>query len=88
MEQHNMIVLSTAHVSEQTADALNQEGFPDIIHEKIRFGWLILYDDHYKEYGMPEDIYALMEVAQKYNARWIMLDRDASESHEIRTYDW
>ena len=100
MEKHEMIVLSTAHVSKETDDILQQvtngttniEGL--VVYNKGKYGWFIpIIKDELKNLEnneCPADLYLCMRYALENGCDWIMFDNgvDTNETPELPVYDW
>jgi hypothetical protein len=96
VEAPRMLVLSTSHVTEATAQALDAVntyvGRPDTIplfYPKGEVGWIFpLVEDHPWTDACPEDLKVLRTLAEHIGASWIMLDRDAETVAGLPVYDW
>lgn len=97
IETQHMLVLSTAHISQKTADALtaNDETDQIVYYPKIAktqdtteiLGWFIpVPPDSITDY--PADLQAIMQFAKRLNCTWVMLDRDANAVSNLPIFDW
>jgi len=90
-----ILVISTAHIKEETSDWLKEEiedGQTGLVaYEKSDYGYLILIQDDIAENGVsgvPEDLLRLYRFAHSVGVEWIMLDCDAPEICEVPVYEW
>lgn len=90
-----MLDLSTAHITENTADALNEGyDFNLVIYPKAEYGWFIhvpdeeFFEDEEKVFDLPTDLVRLIDIARVKECTWIMLDRDGSIHDNLPTYIW
>lgn len=90
-----MITISTAHITEDTANKLEREvkyGTNDIplsIYAKAEFGWLIFVSDYYKDLlNMPKDLMDCLDLAKENDCEWLCLDCDGLIVPDLPTYDW
>lgn len=95
MEISRMLVISTAHITEGTADALNESvygyesGIDLCVHEKKDYGFFIhIPEDWKEERGLPPDLQACMELAGGNGCGWLCLDRDAETVSCLPVYEW
>lgn len=84
-----VLAASTAHISKETAEKLNNEAFPVVAYDKNGYGWFILcvgFDD-WKKY-IPEDLFQLMKFAEANGCDWLNLDGACPIIEGLKTYDW
>lgn len=91
-ETHKMIVLSSAHVTENTARAMSANEAAFIYYEKGDYGWFLpVMDADYirvtRESGF-EDVGIILEYAAAQGCTWVMLDADADTCDDLPSYDW
>lgn len=88
MESHNMLALSTGHLTEETADELMTiDGI--IAYEKGEFGFFVYVPDDDEEFhDQPADIHECIEFAHNNGYDWIMFDRDVETINELPVYEW
>lgn len=85
-----MLVLSTAHMSPQTAASWIAR-CPWACFEKGEWGWFMhVCDDPgiTEADGVPFEIRSALHVARKLRCAWIMWDRDGPIVAELPDYDW
>ncbi len=92
LEISKMITLSTAHISPDTLDKLdNGSSAVPPCYKKDEFGYFVLsnkdvlsdYEDN--EY-FPKDLKQCVEFARVHDCDWIMFDGDAGEVEELDVY--
>ena len=95
MEIERILVLSTAHISESTADEMNAATasttrFPVNVYGKSDFGWFIFVPSslEYPDNRVPEDLQAVLRYARENDCEWIMFDRDADIDGNLQVFDW
>lgn len=96
LEIDKMLTLSTAHITKETADLLEREvkylldKIPLAIYNKAEFGWFIhVPDEYYLEKELvPNDLLECVNIAIKYNCKWLCLDCDGLIIPELKIYDW
>lgn len=88
VEVQKMLVLSTAHISRETA--LYLDNYQSIGYSKDEYGWFIPITDVDTQYrnGWPDDLWAIRKFAIAHGCSWIMLDRDADTIDGLETWDW
>lgn len=79
MEIEKILVLSTGHIPEPTAD------LPCDYYSHGGYGWLIYARQQTPEY--PE-LNILLELARSKDCHWLLLDRDGPIEPQLPTYDW
>lgn len=94
-----MLTLSTAHISESTAKALEQDPetnelglavYPKCTGQEPdaeRFGWFIYLNREIDE-GLPDDLKQALRYARDRDCQILCLDCDGPEEPELNTYDW
>lgn len=93
MEICKLLTISTAHVKEETFDALESETI-DIVAYPVEwcgdlYGFFILaldYDDTSE--SIPEDLKACLDFAIGHDCTWLRIDGDGEELSELPVYDW
>ena len=95
MEISRMLTISTAHIAEETAKALNESLYssePSIdlcIYEKKDYGFLIHIPEDWKtKRTLPSDLQTCIELADKNGCIWLCLDRDAETVTGLPVYGW
>lgn len=92
-----MLELSTAHITEQTAEWIDDNlvfqntnilgtDMNIIAYQKGDYGWFIPLGQDFDL--VPADLKQVIEKAKQLKCDWIMLDRDAETVDGLRTYDW
>lgn len=83
----SMMVLSTAHITEDTCNRwLNEEAGP--AYRKGEYGWFIYAHWTESTSAMPVDLAACLEFARAKGCGWVMFDCDASSVEELPEYGW
>jgi hypothetical protein len=92
-----MCVLSTGHITEEVAQALETffkwevtTPWIDalIIYPHGDYGWLIYIPDEGLDAELPPSLEACIALARASRCQWLLLDRDASQVTNIPTYEW
>lgn len=94
--KQSMLSLSTAHVSLQTAEWLDNrsdiEHYAEdsvVVFPKSEYGFFVaVHDDEDNLQNIPEDLLELLTFAKKEGFDWIMLDRDYDIVHGLPVFDW
>lgn len=90
MELAKMLVLSTAHLSEQTARDW-MAVCPWTCFEKGDYGWFMYVCDDVaitEAEAVPLEVRSAIHVAKREGCEWIMWDCDASCIDELPQYEW
>ena len=98
LEICKMLTLSTAHIKETTAEAIEKRydshlcNWPDelSIYNKEEFGWWIhLPDDSVENLcNVPGDLAACLNLAEENGCEWLCLDCDGLIATCLPTYEW
>lgn len=89
MEISKMLTVSTAHVSKETAELLENDELDIVIFDKGEYGWFIFLsdeDDYYDNF--PVELLKLMNFAKDLCCDWLCLDRDGEVLEYLETFDW
>ena len=91
-EIEKTVVLSTAHVKEETKEWLSQEeeALPLVVVPR-KYGWFIHVpqEEAEEEYEglIPKDLLSCILFARKYHCQWILLDSDGPVEEDIPSYE-
>ena len=97
MQRETIITISTAHIKQETAKAIDvqetEDGFwPAIMAAPIPFGYLIPSDwipeGEEGLRGIPPEVVKIIEFGNSNGAKFIRLDCDADTVDELETFDW
>lgn len=91
MEIARILTLSTAHITSETADLLdNAENHIDLtIYPKGEYGWFIyISDDIEKVFNVPVDLKKCLVFANHHKCKWLCLDRDGNTTIALPMYIW
>lgn len=100
MEISRMLTLSTSHITQKTAEELEQRPaqFNSFwsawdhlaIYDKGSYGWWILVSElEYAELNqLPEDLAACCRFAKQNDCDWLCLDCDGPVEEYLPTYEW
>ena len=93
MEKHNMLALSTAHVTKETADLMdNDKAKGVVLYNKDGAGWFVYIpeacDFDELEDDCPSDLYQCMKFALDNGFDWIMFDCGVDVISELPEYEW
>ncbi|RWM32602.1 MAG: hypothetical protein EOR77_21470 [Mesorhizobium sp.] len=84
-----MLELSTAHLSRQTADLIEmQTDDIPIFYEKLEYGWWFPVLECSSPHTIPEDLKQVLDFARSLNCQWVMFDRDADQHPSLPSYEW
>lgn len=104
LEITKMLTISTANISKETADLINEEcntwsnpEFPACF-TKGEFGYLInvpedfIGEDEdgapYCTYDIPDDLFNCMSLAYERDCQWLCFDRDGMVVETLPVFDW
>ena len=85
------LVLSTAHITEQTSALLTSDAIDGLaVYPKGEYGFFVYVPEESSEdiSDCPKDLMACIEAAKERGCEWLMLDRDAETLEALPTYDW
>ena len=101
-EIYKTLVLSTAHITEEDSELLEEIGdhHYSMVAENIdfpavtigEFGWRVLIPD--EDYLIPPTsklsaaFWGLVDEARKEGCRWLELDRDADAVQHLEVFEW
>lgn len=92
MEITKMLTLSTAHITEETANKLNYELNNDVmfiaVYAKEDYGWFIYIPEDFEEIDVPDDLMKLLLFAKDLNCGILCLDRDGEVFDYLEKFDW
>lgn len=90
MDICRVLTLSTCHIREETARALDECAYTElVIYKKERFGWWIYIPRYWQDIikNVPDDLAACIELAADNCCEWLCLDRDG-KVEDLPSYDW
>lgn len=90
-EIQHILVVSTAHITEEVAESLAQDELPIIVYSKDQYGFFIFVPEqfeHERDSRLPPCLQDIIELAKSQGTAWIMLDRDAEPSEALTQYSW
>ena len=95
MQVEKILVLSTCHVSTETAHGFVNKRFDDsLVVVDRKTGWFINVvgvqtDGTGKiDSGCPDDLMTCIRLAQENDCEWLLLDRDGPIEADLPTFDW
>jgi hypothetical protein len=93
LEIAKMLVLSTAHVDEDTALRLTKGMLPTdfctTYFAKGGYGWFMHVSEEIADReANPQSLANCLDFAVRHGCQWIMFDRDGDTVDELTTYDW
>lgn len=89
MEIYKMMVMSTGHISKETAELLDRDNVGVVVYPKAEYGWFIVVSDWWDiEQTIPEDLKQCLAYAEKNGCDWLCLDYDAELYPDIPSYNW
>jgi hypothetical protein len=96
-----MLVVSTSHVSEETAKMINRLRSTSWSSRSNDITWAPTFsrDEGWMWYvgeenpvvldmGWPDEFAALFSLAMKHGCNWLMLDRDGDVVDDLPTFEW
>ena len=85
-----MLALSTAHITEETADLLWNNAVGLVVYEKPGHEGCFVLVCNWTENQkyVPDDLRACLELAAAHNCDWLNLDRDADVVSLLPAYEW
>lgn len=89
LEIRNFLIVSTAHVSEQTAKFLNNtpaDEWPISGGPFSTYGWFMYTHD--PELNTIEDLMPVFALARANGCNYVLFDCDASTVDQLPTFDW
>ena len=91
MVKHTMLELSTAHLSDETLDALSMGAIDSVMVYDKTAGWLGTVGYFVAitglEENLPFDLESCFRFAENRGADWIMFENDAETVSGLKTYD-
>lgn len=89
LEIEKILTLSTAHIRESTAEAIDNERLPIIFFPKGEYGWFIYIGySIFMSDQVPPDLFACMNLARQNGCVWLCLDRDGPLIDKNPKYEW
>jgi hypothetical protein len=85
-----MLVLSTAHITQETAEAMEARDLPFTCFAN-EYGFVVSAKNFETETfkpSIPEDLAKVQEYALANGCTYIMLDRDAPQVDGLPVFDW
>lgn len=87
LETRSVVVLTTAHVSEATAQALSSGALGETVLA-TPYGWIVKARHRGALHNDLRDLEAICEWAVKNGFDWIEFDRDAESIESLPVFDW
>lgn len=81
-----MLVLSTAHLREQTCNGWLTVS-PFVAYAKADYGWFIPVPENVPD-NVPTELRACFALARSRSCAWVMFDRDADTVLPLPVYAW
>ena len=91
MEISKLLVLSTAHITENTTRQLENTpscDWPMSGGEYSEYGWFMRSGFEDRPVGLPDDLWKLFVFAKDQGCDYLLLDRDGPVLDELPQYDW
>jgi hypothetical protein len=93
LETRKTLCLSTAHVSETTANMLNTTSYEKwpVCGGPWSFGWMMYAHDEQLDAGdipFPNDLWDCCCFARKHGFDYIIFDQDADPVEDLPKYSW
>lgn len=91
MEISKMLTVSTAHITQTTAEILD-DGVRDlIVYKKDEYGWFIVVPESdviVHLWTVLPNLMTLLAFAKDLGCDWLCLDRDGEVLEYIKSYEW
>ncbi|NCT98696.1 MAG: hypothetical protein GXD23_15120 [Comamonadaceae bacterium] len=93
MEIHQMLCLSTAHLTQITREQLENDDLEGAIyHPKSMHGWFLYVPepalkDLLSNLALPQDVRDCLSFASERDIQWLMFDADGPVVHELALYE-
>ena len=101
MEINKMLTVSTAHITQETAELLDKICKDStlsslIVYEKVcrykniqeEYGWFIYCNVNLADLKAPEDLLNVICFAKDLGCAWLCFDRDGDILDYLETYNW
>lgn len=94
LETRTFVVISTGHVSRQTAailDATPSVRLPCVSGGHGEYGWFLYAESENSRVGdqrIPDDLFHVMEWVRRQGFRYVLLDRDGDRIDDLEWFDW
>ena len=89
MEIHKMMVMSTGHISKETATLLDLDKAGIVVYKKGEYGWfLVVTDWQDAEEPIPIDLEKCLAYAELHGCAWLCLDCDGPMLPDLPQYTW
>lgn len=91
METHNLLILSTSHVTAATAMRLTDgpvSDWPVSGAPYGPYGWFCYAHDEDVEGNIPVEMMNVFRFARVNGCGYVLFDRDADVIDELPTWDW
>ena len=92
MEKHTMLALSTAHVTLETSNLMDNKNIKSVIlYDKDNVGWFVYVPESCDFDALddcPEELRKCLTFARDNDFNWIMFDCDVDTIDELPSYEW
>lgn len=90
MEIYKMMVLSTGHISKETAKLLEEDKVGVVVYPKDEYGWFIVVTDWngIDADPVPDDLAECLKIAEENGCDWLCLDCDGETVENLPIYQW
>jgi hypothetical protein len=97
LEITKMLVLSTSHITAETAQLLEDreraaidttsDRLP-VFYSKSEYGWFVYVSEDAEDQGYPSDMVEVLRYARSNDCGWLMFDCDADVIEDLPAYEW
>ena len=87
MEISKMLTISTAHISEETANHLKRNGLFVPCYE-FEYGFFVFVQEGIEDANLPQDLKNCLILAKEHGCSWLQLDCDGDYVEGLEKYDW
>lgn len=86
IEINRVMSISTAHITEKTADLLIKGELEPAVYPKDKYGWFIFVPKEIV--AVPDDLGIVMDFARRHGCSWIDMDCAGNTVPFLPTYEW
>jgi hypothetical protein len=93
-----MLVLSTSHLHQATADKMQYGSLPLIQYDHDEYGWQVNVPSDEPAWlkiatdcvngDIPDDLFLILEFARERGFEWVLFDADAETVSGLPTFSW
>jgi hypothetical protein len=88
LEINKELVLSTAHISEETNNYLQLGELIDYSSDECNYRLYVNHDVKFSNFEAYPDLVCLLILAKSHNCKWLVLDRDGDVVEGLPIFEW